>query len=150
MEKKIRPYHYSLDSPKEAIQEIFNRATDLESLLYELDLWFPIAVVNKSGTYTDAEQREQLVLFLQDFRQLIEVMSKENFFDNKAAMSLSKDFADKYDIEYIRIELFDLFFAVVTYDGTIKVNKFTSGDFYFFFLTIAESTHQFKLYKYLK
>lgn len=150
MEKKIRPHHYSLDHPKEAIQEIFKHATSYDSLIDELNIWFPIAMVNKSGVYEDAQQREQLVLFIEDLRQLIEVMSKKNFFDNKAALSLSNDFADKYDIEYIRIELFDFFFTVVTYDGHLGVDKLTSGDFYYFFLTIAESTHEFKLYKYLK
>src|SRR5579863_3307263 len=150
MKKITRPYHYSLDSPKEAIQEIFERATDYKSLMEELDSWFPVAMVNKAGAYDDAEQREQLVLFIQDFRQLIEVMSKEDFFDNKPAKSLSNDFADKYDIQYIRIELFDFFFAVVSYDGPIKFDKPTCADYYYYFLTIAESTHEFKLYKYLK
>jgi hypothetical protein len=135
------PYYYLTESPEDAIAEIFGQATDFESIMAEMDAWFPAAIVNEFGDYEYHEDREQLVIFIEDFRQLAEVMSKKDFHKYKPSLSMCKDFRDKYSLISIREQLFNFFFAAVSYDGKIKIDKKSSGFYYLTYLAIAETTH---------
>jgi hypothetical protein len=142
MDKPWHPYFLLPESPEDAIAEMFGNATDYESLMAEMDAWFPIAMVNEHGDYEYHEEREQLIIFIEDFRQLAEVISKKHFFKYKASLSLCKNFREKYSLKYIRTMLFAFFFAAVSYDNDrLKIDKKLSGYYYMIFLTIAETPH---------
>jgi hypothetical protein len=144
-EKMERPFKY-IGEPESSIPMVF-QVTDLDSLLDELDAWLPIGLVSMDGLYDEAEDREQLATFVKDFMGLIELMSEERFFENKPTLSFCKDFATKYSLYYIRMELVDFFTTVACYNGPLEIDKRSIGEYYLFFITLAEAPHWMKYQK---
>lgn len=133
-------YHYLPESPKEAIKEVFGE-TDYYQMYATLEEWIPIALANKIGDYDDFSDRERLVVFCEDIIELISVMWEENFFENRPALALCKDFRDRYPLLHIRREVFLFFNAVASYEGPIPIDREYIGYSYLYLLTIAEVTH---------
>jgi hypothetical protein len=138
-EKMERPFKY-IEDPEESIPMVFY-TTDLDSLLDHLDSWLPIGLISAEASYEEPEEREQLAVFVYDLRELMELMSEEGFFENRPALAFCKDFAEKYSLYYVRMELIDLLIAVASYKGTLEIDKLSMGDYYLFFLTLAEAPH---------
>jgi hypothetical protein len=71
----------------------------------------------------------------------MELMSDKDFFDDRPSLAYSKDFAEKYSLHYIRSELVEFFTTVACYEGQLEIDKRSIGDYYLFFLTLAEAPH---------
>lgn len=133
-------YHYLPESPKDAIKLVLDE-TDYFQILATLDEWIPIAMSNQIGDYDDFPDRERLVVFCGDLIELVGVMCENDFFENRPALALCKDFRDKYPLLDIRREMFLLFNAVTSYEGPIPIDRKYIGYSYLYLLTIAEVTH---------
>ena len=133
-------YHYLPESPKDALKQVFDE-TDYFQIYATLEEWIPIAMSNQVGDYDDFPDREKLVVFCEDLMELIGVMCEKDFFENRPALALCKDFRDKYPLLYIRREVFLFFNAVASYDGPISIDREYIGYSYLYLLTIAEVPH---------
>ena len=144
MEKIIDPYFKFPFSPEEAVNQLFT-GTSPDYLIGVIDEWLPVALANKVGRYPDPETRQNLVLFIDDFKELIQVMGPPNFKNKKELVLVKTEFAEKYSLAYVRQELFDLFISAITYEGLLEVQKITAGSLYLSFASLIHGTFFLKV-----
>jgi hypothetical protein len=139
MTKAIQPYFSLPFSPEDAVNAVFTEVRG-DDLISELNTWLPVALANRIGQYEEPEDRECLIAFLDDFKELIEVITAPHFKNKKDFSIVRTEFMTKYSIGYVRQELFDLLVSVATYEGILEVSKGFAGTFFLYFITIAEAT----------
>jgi len=137
MDKQISAYFMLPLSPETAVKAVFTE-TEADDLVSEVESWMPVAFSNEMGCYEDANERERLIMLLKDLKELIEVMSPPYFLNRKEFAITSKEFSQKYELPYLRQELFDFFLSVATYQGPIEVHRGCVGVYYLYFTTLAE------------
>lgn len=138
MEKSINAYFKFPFSPEEAVKEVFE-SIDSDGLIVELNKWWPVALANKIGDYTEPEDRESLLVFIDDYKELLEVMSAPYFLNKKDYTLVTEEFKNKYSIDYVRQELFNLFVSVATYEGRIDFDKLNIGIYYLYYTTLSDA-----------
>jgi hypothetical protein len=106
--------------PVKAISAIWAE-TDSDDLLETLGQFFRMAICAQESAYLDGKDREQLTLFYSFLYDLITAMhwAKRTKSIPETTLELIKTLMAKFDIQYLRKELFDLIDAAISYDGKL-------------------------------
>lgn len=147
--KQARPIDYLPIDPDKAVKEVWDYM-DLDSMRKQLEFWPHAAIADYGAIYEDSDEREQLLIFFHELLRLIEAAYFYNYTESKYAekgkdlnelidkcnlpirisaeqardpIPLIAKFCQMFPLYYSRIELWELFDAVVSYGGEYFADK---------------------------